>query len=205
MENLRQWTNLDTMNRNFTLQINSISRMYLQIRNVLYDLALLFTSTPAEAYSSDDRFHCVASLLPSYRTLITNFTEWEKSSYYLNFTATNSNKPRTDDFLTRLAHDIISNSNEMDRFLSELNHMLGTFRPSVDALIACFGHVPMTGNESVLVASLQNTSSTINASLSLTLAIKDSYAELSDSIRNHSRFSLLTRKTAGHDINEVIR
>ena len=127
LENLRQWTNLDTMNHNSTLQINSISRMYLQIKNILYDLALLFTSTPAEAHSSDDRFQCVASLLPFYRTLITNITEWEKNSYYLNFTATKSNKPRTDDFLTRFVHDIISHSNEMDRFLSELNHMLGTF------------------------------------------------------------------------------
>ena len=93
----------------------------------------------------------------------------------------------------------------MDKFVSELNDILVTFRPSVDALNACFGQVPMIDKEFILAASLQNTLSAINNSSSLTLAINDSYTELSANLRSHSRFSLLTKKTAEHDINEVIR
>ena len=205
LENLRQWTKLDNMNRNFTLHINRISKMYLKIRNKFYELASLSFSTPAEAYFSHDRFQCVASLFPSYNASMASFMEWEMHSYYLNFTATKSNNPRMDDSLTRLANDIISYSNEMDRFLSELNHMLGSLRQSGDALITCFGDVPLNGKEFALVESLWSALSTINASSSLTLAINDSYTELSASIRSHSRFSLLSRKPAERDIYEVIR
>ena len=203
--NLHQWTHLDDMNRNFTMQINRISRMYLQIRHTFYDLAFLLSSTPIEAYSLHDRFQCVASLFPSYNTSMTSFMEWEMNSYYLKFTATKSNNPRTDDFLTRLAHDIISHSEEMDRFVSELNHMLGTFRSSIGALITCFGQVPLNYKELALADNLRSALSTINASCSLTFTINDSYTDLSATIRSHSRFSWLTRKTPERDINEVIR
>ena len=205
LENIRQWTNLDIIDRNFTLQINRISKMYLQIRNKFYDLVSLLTSTPVEAYSSHDRFQCVASSFLSYNATTASFTEWEMHSYYLNVTATKSNNPRTDDFLTRLAHDMISHSNEMDKFVIELNHMLETFRPSVDALITCFGQVPLNGKEFALAKSLRNASSAIDKSSSLTVAINDSYRELSASIRKHSRFPWLIKKKPERHINEVIR
>ena len=203
--NLRQWTNLDDMNRNFTIQINRISRMYLQIRKKFYNLAYLLSSTPTEAYSLHERFRCVASLFPSYNASMTSFMKWEMNSYYLNFTATKSNKPRTDDFLTRLADDIISHSNEMYKFVSELNHMLETFRSSIDVLITCFDQVPLNDKELALAESIRSASSTINASYSLTLAINDSYTDLSSTIRSHNRFSWLTRKTPERYISEVIR
>ena len=205
LRNLRHWANLDFMNRNFTLHINKISRMYLQLRQPFYNLLFLLNPTPAEAYSSPDRFQCVASALPSYDESMTNFTSWEMSSYYLNITTTYSNNPRRDDFLTRLAYDIITHSNEMDRFVGELNYMLESFRVSVEALLTCFGQVALAGQEFIIADGLKNASSAINSSYSLTLAINDSYTELSESIRSHRRFSWLRRKTTDDDIHKVIR
>ena len=204
VRNLRHWANLDFMNRNFTLHINKISRMYLQLRQPFYNLLFLLRSTPTKAYSSPDRFQCVASSLPSYEESMANFMNWEMSSYYLDITATYSNNPRTDDFLTRLAYDIISQSNEMDRFIIELNDMLGTFRLSVEALLTCFGTVAMAGQELIIAQGLKNASSAINSSSSSTLAINDSYTELSYRIRSHRHFSWL-RRTTDDDIHAVMR
>ena len=194
LRNLRQLTNLDIMNRNFTLHINSISRMYLQLRDVFYSLGVLFALTSATVYSSPVRSQCVASSLPFYEASMDNFTEWEMRSYYLNITATRSNDPRVDDFLTILAHDIISQSNEMYRFISELNHMVGAFNIPVESLTKCFGQAPLIGQEIIIAGSLQNAMSVINSSSSLTLAINDSYTALSDSIRSHKHFSWLIKE-----------
>ena len=205
LRNLRQWANLDIMNRNFTLHINKISRMYSQLRSTFYDLDKHLTSYQAEGYFLSDRFSCAALSLPTYETSMNNFTEWEMNSYYLNITATRSNNPRTDDFLTRLAHDIISNSNEMYRFVTELNNMVETFRAPVEALVTCFGRVSMSDQELDISKSLRNALSVINLTSSLTLAINESYNVLSSRVRSHNRFSWLAKKATEYDIESAIR
>ena len=123
---IEDYITLDRTNREWTKILWEISNGYETLRNKILSIRHLIANLTSESTNQSEPpvTECLMRVTESLDHSLNNFSIWEDSSYYLGI---DNLEGSSENFISRMAHDILRNRNEMHGFsyglLLQIEHM----------------------------------------------------------------------------------
>ena len=136
---LQDYINMDTVNRTWTEQLLHVTKLYEGLRSLIIETNIRFLDITDEFRGRMANETCVVSAISRIGETVTNFSIWEKQTYYMDSPTGGSQETcnKKEDFQIRLAHDIVRGHGKMDEFVIGLKQHIQRFENSIMSLNIC--------------------------------------------------------------------
>lgn len=150
---LRDYAYLDGFNRTWGDQLFNITKDYQVASILIRSSADEVLSLLGIMNDTDFNANCIVSSVQAYIGALTEFDQWERSSYYMNHTDIN---PPVENFQSRVAHDMLRKHCQMDTFEEGFLYNVEKLKNVTHGIDNCHR------NNSILSDTVQRLSETLN-------------------------------------------
>ena len=145
---------MSNTNRSWATRLYQLSKFYSDSRENIFAIS---TKTLVSSSEINQRSHeqptktCLFRSLNLLNGSILQFSEWERNTYYLNYSAT----LRYENFISRMTNDIVRGLGKLDGFVSGFIHHLQSMRVAADELSTCNETYCYTLSQDILTVTKQ--------------------------------------------------